>query len=243
MLAYFTIRLILGIGLMLCLMPRQHVATAFFRILMLLVLGLSVLGALTTEGSRAGLMATAAVAFVGSNLWLLERRAAGTVALFLATTCSVYDFWLQSAKLAAGAATGAWPLVTASGLTSAGTLGAAMTGMLLGHRYLTAPGMPLAPLQRLNLFLGIATALRLVVSGYAFFVDLARMTSHVQWTWLALHWLAGIAGPLVACLMVWRILKYRNTQSATGVLFVAVILTFIGELSADLLFRDLQVAA
>jgi hypothetical protein len=40
--------------------------------------------------------------------------------------------------------------------------------------------------------------------------------------------------------MVWRILKYRNTQSATGVLFAGVILTFIGELSAALLDKDLS---
>jgi len=37
---------------------------------------------------------------------------------------------------------------------------------------------------------------------------------------------------------VLRILKYRNTQSATGVLFAAVILAFIGETTAALLFRE-----
>ena len=38
-------------------------------------------------------------------------------------------------------------------------------GMLLGHRYLTAPGMPLAPLF-LNNALGVAGLLRLAVSGW-----------------------------------------------------------------------------
>ena len=33
--------------------------------------------------------------------------------------------------------------------------------------------------------------------------------------------------------MVWRILRYRNTQAATGVLFVGVIVTFIGELERN----------
>jgi len=41
--------------------------------------------------------------------------------------------------------------------------------------------------------------------------------------------------------MVWRILRYRNTQAATGVLFVGVIVTFIGELSATLVSRELHV--
>jgi hypothetical protein len=46
---------------------------------------------------------------------------------------------------------------------------------------------------------------------------------------------------MVVCVMVQRILRYRNTQAATGVLFVGVILTFIGELTADLLQRVLSV--
>jgi hypothetical protein len=49
-----------------------------------------------------------------------------------------------------------------------------------------------------------------------------------------------LAGPLLLSLMVRRILRYRNTQSATGVLFAAVILVFIGETTAALLFRDFQ---
>ena len=40
--------------------------------------------------------------------------------------------------------------------------------------------------------------------------------------------------------MTLRILRYRNTQAATGVLFAAVILSFIGEMSAALLAGELQ---
>jgi hypothetical protein len=58
--------------------------------------------------------------------------------------------------------------------------------------------------------------------------------------WLVLRWLAGIVAPLVLAVMVWRILRYRNTQAATGVLFVGVIVTFIGELSATLVSRELH---
>jgi hypothetical protein len=58
--------------------------------------------------------------------------------------------------------------------------------------------------------------------------------------WLVLRWLAGIVAPLVLAVMVWRILRYRNTQAATGVLFVGVIVTFIGELSATLVSQELR---
>jgi hypothetical protein len=114
-----------------------------------------------------------------------------------------------------------------------------MAGMLLGHRYLTAPGMPLTPLIWLNAGLGLAAVLRCLVSLGALALGIGVLTESTYWIWLALRWLAGILGPLAACIMVHRILRYRNTQAATGVLFVAVILTFIGELTADLLQRTL----
>lgn len=116
-----------------------------------------------------------------------------------------------------------------------------MTGMLLGHRYLTAPGMPLAPLIWLNAGLGLASVFRCLVSFAALGMEIRVLTEPTYWIWLALRWLAGILGPMAACIMVHRILRYRNTQAATGVLFVAVILTFIGELTADLLQRALGV--
>src|SRR5207302_9848121 len=47
--AHFAIRLICGIGLALCAMPRKGVAAAFFRITLLVVLGLAVLFALASD--------------------------------------------------------------------------------------------------------------------------------------------------------------------------------------------------
>ena len=57
-----------------------------------------------------------------------------------------------------------------------------------------------------------------------------------------MRWLAGLLGPLVIACMADRILRYRNTQAATGVLFAGVILTFIGEMSAALLYTELHVS-
>ena len=41
--------------------------------------------------------------------------------------------------------------------------------------------------------------------------------------------------------MVSRILEYRNTQSATGVLYVGVVLILTGELTATLLAHELSI--
>ena len=235
----FALRLIFGMNLMLCVMPRDKVPSAFFRIILLVELGLAVLFALTAPAMLWWGVALGVVAFVGSVLWLLERRSAGVAAIGLILALSLVAANLATA--AAGSSNGNW-LPRLSLLASAGTLGAAMTGMLLGHRYLTAPGMPLAPLIWLNAGLGLASVFRCLVSFAALATETGVLTEPTYWIWLALRWLAGILGPMAACIMVHRILRYRNTQAATGVLFVAVILTFIGELTAELLQRALGVA-
>jgi hypothetical protein len=238
--AHFAIRMICGIGLALCAMPRKDVAAAFFRIMLLVLLGWGVLFTLTAEGGAVWRgAALCAVAFAGSVCWLIERRQAGTLAifaLFILATMEVVFF-----QKGPEAGTGRHWLDAASALATSATLGAAMTGMLLGHRYLTAPGMPLAPLIWLNAGLGLSTVLRFAISAIALMSGYGALVQSTYWIWLALRWLAGIFGPMVVCVMVQRILRYRNTQAATGVLFVGVILTFIGELTADLLYRTLHV--
>lgn len=237
---FFAVRLASGIGLMLLVMPRRNVTSAFFRILLLVCLGLGVVSALTTEGSRLGPVALCAAAFVGSVFWLLERRAAGTLALAVVTGLGLLETCLAAHRIAQSISIDLVPLLCST-VASLGTLGGAMAGMLLGHRYLTAPGMPLAPLHRLNDALGIAGLLRLAVSGWMLARHWPPPTTGAPATWLALRWVAGVLGPLVVWFMVRRILRYRNTQSATGVLFVGVILTFLGELSGDLLARAVHV--
>ena len=57
-------------------------------------------------------------------------------------------------------------------------------------------------------------------------------------TWclfLALRWLSGVVGVLGLTWLTWQTLKIPNTQSATGILYASVVLTFIGELVSELL--------
>jgi len=117
-------------------------------------------------------------------------------------------------------------------------LGTTMAAMLLGHWYLNAPGMPLAaPLVRLIGLLAAAVALRGVVCAFGLESEVAahgwpRLT---DLSFLALRWLGGLVGTAVLAVMAWRTLKIPNTQSATGILYVAVITTFLGELAGGLL--------
>ncbi|MGH7135453.1 MAG: hypothetical protein ACREHD_06910, partial [Pirellulales bacterium] len=58
-----------------------------------------------------------------------------------------------------------------------------------------------------------------------------------QWLFVAMRWLTGLAGALVVAVMARQTLKIPHTQSATGILYVGVILTFIGELASQILSR------
>ncbi len=286
MIAQFALRLICGMSLMWALMPRRQVTSGFFRIQMLVAMGLGTLAALSAAmevrsitgaahsselgwlpilmSLSVGLIALLGLlGFVGSVLWTLERRTGaervGFGVLFLSTAFIVVPHFTPNVviyiadtmvvgmgrSVATSRLTEA--LIAASEFAGAGLLGSTVVGMLLGHWYLTTPTMSIEPLKRLNLFLGVACLLRLIVSaavvlmlwGEAFnSSETSLRLAAVPKAWLGLRWLAGIIGPLVVSLMVWRILKYRNTQAATGVLFVGVILAFIGDMTAALLLNE-----
>ena len=254
MISLFCCRLILGASLCWALMPRRQVTCGFFRIQHLVVLGLSVLAAVTltaAEGdaaseslwptgvTRAIDVAIAVLAYAGSIVWTLDRRGLGRVSIAGILVLS-FAVTLGTQPLIAAADGRGAVLVLASELSSAWLLGTALTGMLLGHWYLTATSMPLVPLIRMNHFLLSAAVIRAMVAAAGLITCPVAVTETTHVVWLSLRWLSGIAGPLVMPLLIWRILKYRNTQSATGVLFASVILVFMGEMAATLVSNELQ---
>lgn len=257
MIPQIALRLICGMSLTWCVMPRAAVTAGFFRIQMLVTLGLSVLAAMTVSqgepsGDEAALLGAgtlrlisillAGISFVGSVLWTLARRLGGLVCCVLVAVLGAIAL-IGRLSPPGDAASAAFLLSAASELSSAWLFGGATTAMLLGHWYLTATGMSLDPLIRLTQLLLAAAVLRGVLAGVGLATlpeSSASVTAGVHGIWLLLRWAAGIAGPLILALMVRRILRYRNTQSATGVLFAAVILVFIGETTAALLFRDFR---
>lgn len=256
MIAQFALLLVCGMSLMWAAMPRARVTSGFFRIQMLIVLGLSVLALLTLGrlsdvagepltgqwllAARVATGAIAFVAYVGSVAWTLDQRPAGAACVFAILAVSLASVILLRGGIA-WLATPAGAFVFLSNLATAAVLGGAVTGMLLGHWYLTAPTMSIEPLKQLSLYFGAAVLLRLVVSAAGWFIAGAALHDGTHWTWFAMRWLAGILGPLVIAVMAVRILRYRNTQAATGVLFAGVILVFIGEMAAALLYAELHV--
>lgn len=261
MMALFILKLVTGVTLMWWLMPRRDVTDGFFRIQMRIVLGLLVLIplCLTADGTwpqavevseqqsqfnqdlvivtRGLCVAGAFVSYAGSVFWALGRRTPGNICVHLLTLicCTMLALHSFNVPNSAGAVQ-----QLLSDFASAGVLGGVLTGMLLGHWYLTTPTMSIEPLWWFNRAILFAAVLRMAVSCWAL-VGSGLVETTTEQIWLTLRWVGGVLTPILSCLLVWRILKHRNTQSATGVLFAGLILVFMGEMTASLLERDTMI--
>jgi hypothetical protein len=242
----FLLRLILGISVSMSLTSPREVRSGFFRVHLWVLLGLGTLAALiplapdTALPHRVllfGLAAGIAIAsYVGSVLWLYDRQHGGRLVLLgVAAIALVANALLADWPRAAGAFTVA--IVLGDILTSSLLLGATISAMFLGHWYLSTPGMRLEPLKRLLLLLLVAVFARAGVCS----LGLIMAASQGAWPaqlpvgTIGVRWVVGLAGTLVLTMMAHRTVQIPNTQSATGILYVAVIFVFLGELTSQLL--------
>jgi len=240
MLTQFVLRLSFGIAASMLLVSPRHVTSGYFRNNLYVLLGLNVLAALLSSALPSTVnwwmpVAAAAFSYVGAVVWLYERPRLGIVVLGIVAAIDLAAAWLAAPNPSSGAA--AQRLAALDPVTGGLLLGSTMAAMLLGHWYLNAPGMPLQPLVRLIALLAVAVALRAAVCAAGLTCDVAASgrpdTSSLLF--LGLRWIGGLFGTLLLAIMAWRTLKIPNTQSATGILYVAVITTFLGELASGLL--------
>jgi hypothetical protein len=125
--------------------------------------------------------------------------------------------------------------------------GAAMTGlalmdMLLGHAYLTASKITIAPFRRLNLALAVVLVLRAATAVAGVLVINAWRPVEMLWgvygLYMLTRWGVGLVVPAVFLYMAHDCIRRRSTQSATGILYVTGVLVFIGEIVALYLVRE-----
>src|SRR5437764_1356718 len=76
--------------------------------------------------------------------------------------------------------------------------------------------------------------------GLALWVSWATAphASTVSPLFLAVRWGMGVLGPAVATLLTWKTVAIRSTQSATGILYIAMTLVLFGELTAMVMSRE-----
>ncbi|MCH7596170.1 MAG: hypothetical protein IID35_06380 [Planctomycetes bacterium] len=149
----------------------------------------------------------------------------------------------------------ATPMIVISQVLGAAVLGAITVAWLLGHAYLTATKMTIAPLRHFSRILTWAIVARiaflLISVGLAWWVgrDAQPLSANpAPWnivTLLYQSWLivslrvgVGLVGVGVFAFMVRDCVRLRATQSATGILYFASVFAYIGELACQQLIRE-----
>ncbi len=109
--------------------------------------------------------------------------------------------------------------------------------MLLGHSYLTRPSLSIVPLRHLaKLFMwlvfveGGLALLNLLLTSRSERLRNALLLNTFEGLYLWIRLLIGIGGPMIIAPMILQTVKERATMSATGLLYIAMMMVIIGEI-------------
>jgi hypothetical protein len=240
MLADFGVRLGFGLIVALTFTSWRSVPLRFFRLQSQIALGVLVLSALSQSRSSgtSGLLwlviAGAVCSYLASVTWGLGlppiSSALGILTLLFAGA------WMVLASRVSDP--GLWSSIVLGRVTSGILLGATLHSMLLGHHYLVAPSMTIAPLTRSLDLIAAALVSRCVMAGIEAWAGHAGTAGMLQAgesldpTYLAMRWGMGVLGAGVSVYLARRTAAIRSTQSATGILYITTIFVLFGELAS-----------
>jgi hypothetical protein len=241
MLAEFCARLACGLAAAMTLTAPKHVNLAFFRVHLLVTLGLLIVAALDATGSAARILwGGSAMTWLAFVQWTLGCSRAGRIGLAALT---VFAGWAMSTLLGTEQQTSVTTQSLVSAFASSALLGTTLAAMLVGHWHVFMPEMPTAPLVRMLKLTAAAQVGRAAVAvwGLAAAVNVGLPAATGSFDdpsslgWTTSRWIIGLALPAVFTWMTWRTAKIgsiRALQSATGILYASLVLTMIGELLA-----------
>lgn len=121
-------------------------------------------------------------------------------------------------------------------VSSALLLGAITLAMMLGHWYLVTPRLSIDPLKRYSaayILLTIWMALQIILGYFLSYPESAgggvppAIQQEAVFILFRVVW--GLVAPLGMSYWIWTTVKMKSTQSATGILYAAMICTLIGE--------------
>ncbi len=252
----FVLRLGFGVSLAMAITSPRHVTSGFFKVHLWVIMGLNVFGTLVVWTVPDELLpadsvrlagqtslviltiASAVLSYVGAVTWLYEKKTPGQWILVLLTLLTLTTAY-QSSVLPADNNMAHHLVLILDIVTSGLVVGGIMTAMLLGHWYLNTPTMNLVPLRKLLWLCVIALLLRMLVSATGTTLTIVNTdVTSTWWIFVSLRWIAGIIGSLGLIYMTFLTLRVPNTQSATGILYAATIVVFIGELTARVLAEN-----
>lgn len=118
------------------------------------------------------------------------------------------------------------------------SVGAVSVGMIWGHWYLVTPRLPERPLVHMTLLLLAVLAIQVVVTSVSLALPVREVPASAPelslgqnpFLWMRIG--AGLLFPLVLAWMAWQSSMIRATQSATGLLYIAMGAVIAGEVIA-----------
>lgn len=126
-------------------------------------------------------------------------------------------------------------------------LGSITIAWLLGHAYLTATKMTIAPLRHFSRALSITTGLRvlsvIIIGGlgiWSMHHHAPSLTQQLVQNWIvaSVRIGVGLVGAAIFAYMVADCVRLRATQSATGILYFGSIFAYVGELAGQYLLYE-----
>jgi hypothetical protein len=132
----------------------------------------------------------------------------------------------------------------ASFLLSTVAIGGVTTAMLLGHWYLVVPNLSTRPLFILLAAVAVSFVLQVVLAAVALLLlagtnGVVGRNDVVSGGYSIVFWMhvaAGIALPLLITALAFQSTRMRSLMSATGLLYVAVVLTLVGQVTGKVIF-------
>ena len=226
-----------GLAITALLALRKPLPESFLRFCSIAVALAAVVAALSSTGESAGPRILLAAAALGWYVWLRARGASVTPALIA----------LVAGLAALVAECGSLPehLLCMTGAVSSGLLmGAVSVSMVLGHWYLVDTSLSIAALKQGALaycatvaFRSTHVAFALVGGGWEA-LRLSRAEdiffSPLGFFFL-IRILIGLVAPALLAVLIWKTVQMRSTQSATGLLYIALTLVLFGELISQFL--------
>lgn len=237
----FCLQLAFGVLAALAFVPRAPVGTLFYRVMGTTAL-VPLLAALLLPAFVAGAPWSDAptllgvLAVIGYPIYsgpVRGARWAAALGLALLGSAASLIVVLSRGALVEGPL--ALAMASFSALSTGAVAGSIGLAMVLGHWYLTVPNLAVSHLQRLNrvtVFSLAASLAALIGSCLVFGASLSEAQPPLLGPWglfyLGTRIAVGLLLPLLFAWMVAGSLDYKNTRSATGILYASTVLVLIG---------------
>jgi len=240
----FCLELAFGVLLALAFVPKAPVGVLFYRLMgtaalvpMLIAVGMA-LGT-GTRGWNDGAVLSTGLAIATYPVYSGPVRGRNWgLALGVALVGCAAAVAQVVADNVADLGVGGLALASASALATGAVAGSVGLAMVLGHWYLTVPNLDVGHLRRLNrVTVGsmLASCALLAVTCLAFGGLLnagnaghAPLFGATGLFYLGTRVTVGLLFPLAFAVMAASSLRFRNTRSATGILYASTVLVLIG---------------